>query len=367
MATNMEKWNKIVERFNWLDNNGQPRAESYVQTEWEGRICPEILGYRADEVTRPRVQMGAVRYTDIVLKKGDLDLCVIELKKTNNSNARTPRDQLFSYILQMGTMKMGVLAGDKLHVYYYDYTNREIENNERPNIEIPFESDNEDGAKFVELFSRDNFNQDNILHWINEHYEEIRRREEEQAALRVAAEERRTKVAEIRSSINDNLVKELLKTHFSNGEVAYAVDVIEEALQGVVVSVQTNEVVEPDNNVQGNAARQKYIFNGQSYSMGKLALAVVKKYVELNPTVTWAQLSETFSQRLNFDRKPIVRRLADVTAIEIQHNRVYNKRADLIRVVGENSVCVSTQWSNNKDMPAFLALVQRLGFTVTRE
>ena len=367
MPTNMEKWNKIVERFNWLNNGGHPRAESYVQTEWEGRICPEILGYRFDEVTRQGVRMGAVMHTDIVLQKEGVNLCTIELKKTNNSQPKAPRDQLFSYLLLLATMKIGVLAGDKLHVYYYDYANREIENDDRPNIEIPFEQDNEDGAKFVELFSRDDFNSDNILEWINEHYEEIRRREEEQVALRAATEERRIKVTEIRNAINGDLVKELLKTHFSNGEVAYSADVIEDALQGVVVSVQANEAVILDDNIQGNAARQKYIFNGRSYSMGKLALAVVKKYVELNPTVTWAQLSEIFSQRLNFNKKPIVRRLADVTNNEIHHNRVYNKPADLIRVVGENSVCVSTQWSNDRDMPAFLALVQRLGFTVTRE
>ena len=42
----------------------------------------------------------------------------------------------------------------------------------------------------------------------------------------------------------------------------------------------------------------KYIFNGASYGKGRLALAILKKYVEDNPQLTYSELENVFHKSL---------------------------------------------------------------------
>ena len=60
-------------------------------------------------------------------------------------------------------MNLGVVVCDKLYLYDYDFTQKE---NAYAEVEIPFEENNEDGAKFVELFSKDNFDKQKISDFI---------------------------------------------------------------------------------------------------------------------------------------------------------------------------------------------------------
>lgn len=90
--------------------------------------------------------------------------------------------------------------------------------------------------------------------------------------------------------------------------------------------------------------RTKYLFNGTTYGKGRLVLAVVKKYVEDNPDVTYAELERVFPRKLEgswgvFDTVE--------KAMEI-FNRSKRKRHFLapeeIIQLGDEKIAVCTQW-----------------------
>lgn len=113
---------------------------------------------------------------------------------------------------------------------------------------------------------------------------------------------------------------------------------------------------------------KRYIFGGNVYRMGRLALEIVKNYVGNNPTITYDELKHVFSQKLVFNGKPIVRRKSELSDAEKngQTKRAYTNPNDLITVKDANDVCVSSQWSK-EDMPEFLKTVRKLGFEVREE
>jgi hypothetical protein len=140
----------------------------------------------------------------------------------------------------------------------------------------------------------------------------------------------------------------------------------------LVQNIETDEGLERNlpnaaNNRQ-RKVRVSYILEGNSYTMGRLALEIVKNYVGNHPNITYENLKSTFQQNLCFNKKPIIRRVAELSESELngQTKRAYTNADDLISVADANDVCVSSQWSK-EDMPFFLSKVRDLGFDVQEE
>ena len=203
MATNMEKWNKIVESYEHRIANGA--LENIVQFFWEDSVCHDCLNFPNEDINSQRVvQMGVNRKrADIVLNKNGIEECVIELKRASLTEGR---EQLFSYLIQIRNISIGVLACDKLHIYYYNYASMDA-NDARPNIEIPFERDNPDGEKFVEFFTYDSFDRNRVEEWVKNRFEEIKN-------ARLQEANARQNVEAIRGVLSEELVLDLLKRHF---------------------------------------------------------------------------------------------------------------------------------------------------------
>ena len=60
---------------------------------------------------------------------------------------------------------LGLLVCEHLYIYYYDFTKSD-EENDKNKLEIRFTKDNPDGEKFVELFSKENFDEEKIRDFI---------------------------------------------------------------------------------------------------------------------------------------------------------------------------------------------------------
>lgn len=210
--TYAEAWNKIV---GYYEKHGTA-LETTIQTVWEDSVFSAILNYDTTEIDAQRaVQMGATKKADIVVRKDGKDVLVAELKRHIASVSDGGQAQLFSYLNQLKSVDIGILVCNKLYVYDFDFTKQDAENAEN-RLEIPFERDNPDGAKFVELFSKENFNAQNIKEFIKS------QRQEKQ------------EVSAIRGEITVGLIKGLLKKHFMQ---TYAEDAFEQAFSTVHIEV----------------------------------------------------------------------------------------------------------------------------------
>lgn len=162
--TNNEKWNKICNYF--YDNINQ--SEDYLQNLWE-KLFSEILGYSYldNEIeSKRKIQLGSTErlIPDIIIKKENKDLFIVELKREDLSVNDGRKYQLYSYLKQIHC-DLGILICNKIYLIDYNYN---TDDSQQISIEIDFSEDNPVGIKFVELFSKDNFDKMKIKYFIKE-------------------------------------------------------------------------------------------------------------------------------------------------------------------------------------------------------
>lgn len=154
-----EAWNKIVRRTEKIKS----KNEEVVQYAWETHF-EDMFGYNPEDIESQRpVQMGSTKRTDVVIKNNNNDLFVVEFKRHELSFNDKMQNQLFSY-LDREKIDIGILVCDKLYIYDYDFT----EKDKFIRLEIPLKPDHSDGVKFLELFSKANFNKQTIKDFIKE-------------------------------------------------------------------------------------------------------------------------------------------------------------------------------------------------------
>jgi hypothetical protein len=83
----------------------------------------------------------------------------------------------------------------------------------------------------------------------------------------------------------------------------------------------------------------QYIFNGQKFGKNRLVLAVIKDFVEKNPTITYSQLKSKFPDSLQ-GRETFT---TETEAKQKRDRRNFIEPDELITLVDE-TIAVSTQW-----------------------
>ena len=180
-----DNWNGIVVTY----NNNINAKEELVQQAWE-MLFKFCFKYSPNQIDSQRsIKMGSTsKKADIVIKNDNTDLFVVELKRHTLHDGQ---EQLFSYLNQL-KIDLGILVCDKLYIYDYDFTVQ----NKYAMLEIPFEYDNPNGVKFVELFTKDSFDKQAIKRFINE------------------INEKHAAITKIQNELSQGLIIELLKKHF---------------------------------------------------------------------------------------------------------------------------------------------------------
>lgn len=166
------------------------------------------MGYAHNEIdSQFSIKMGSTnKKLDILLKKDNRKICVVELKQHVFNKDDGGKEQLFSYLRQLYNVPLGILVCDRLYVFYFSSNKTD---DDQAYIEIPFKENNEDGAKFAELFYSSNYNQHKIIAWIEEKYKV-------QLAVIKKQIENENLIKRIRNEITDDLKKELLRNYFIN-------------------------------------------------------------------------------------------------------------------------------------------------------
>lgn len=237
-----ESWNKIVEK----ENNLCGKSEEVVQNAWESFILPDYLNYDNVNIdSQHSIKMGSTRKrVDIAVKneKNEKDLYIIELKKRDFHDEQEGQDQLFSYLKQIDDISIGILACDSLYVYDYHYGKSK---EKQPFVKIPFEKDNMDGIKFVELFSKENYSENEIKEWVAKKDQERRDAINSKALFD-------KHVNEIKQKINDNLKKQLLEDYFVKNGFS------KKEFEAAYTSQNATNPPVPSHRTRGNSKSEKF-------------------------------------------------------------------------------------------------------------
>lgn len=351
-----DSWNTIVSQFSKNINS----KEEIVQNSWELLFCT-IFNYSGSDIdSQCSVKMGVMtKRADIVVRNSGEDLFIVELKR---HALHEGQEQLFSYLNQL-KVDLGVLVCDNLYVYDYDFT---AKNDAYSVLEIPFTKDDSNGARFVELFSKENFDKQKIKDFINE------------------GNAKKQAESDMKNELSSELAARLLKDYFAQKYPAIEEAQIEKILAGYNVSVSKKALYTPaaaafiSSSISTDASTRpfapstpfalgakdstQYTMNGASTGgKGPTVYAAVKYYFEAHPNISFGELQAAFPDNL---AKPgfgkMIRRWEDVTPEQWSHSR-FNKHP-LVLSDGTRAV-VTNQWKPD-NIQTFIDGVKRLGIEI---
>lgn len=193
--TTQQSWNYIVQQY----NKNRTALESSVQSDWENYFADsELFGYsriQGDVDSHRKLHIGSSdrEIPDIILRKNNKDLFIVELKQYSLSKNADFEKQLLNYMAHTDLrVSVGVLICNKIYLYFYN-----VAENSKISLEIPFTPDNSDGIKFVELFSKENFDVEKVRNFIKERNKSAKNRKL------------------VQDELTPDLIHTLLKNHFS--------------------------------------------------------------------------------------------------------------------------------------------------------
>lgn len=167
-----ETWNKFVydlceAKKRNMDENGY---HSLIENQFQ---LLEWAKYKGEICHKPTIPIGNNQYIqpDILIKKDGEEQFVIEVKRPVHVQKERERQQLVSYMRQL-KLKVGIYIGEHIEVFY-DPDNKDAISV----IKVDLELDNAKGAKFVELFSKKQFDKAGIVAFCEERIKEMQRQE----------------------------------------------------------------------------------------------------------------------------------------------------------------------------------------------
>lgn len=218
-----EKWNEIC--FLLSDNVRMDISENnFEQNVIQALRVLNWKEYSGDIEIRPSFQIGAAnRITpDFVIKSSDnRKLFVIEIKQPNIPLNSKFQQQLFSYMRQL-KLEYGILIGQGIQIFY----DGDLAKQEDPILleTIKFTRNNDKGIKFIELFTKENFNQELLKSFTKNALKKINRRKEHKHLTKI-----------ILSDNYQERISELIKQDFLN---EYDGELIEAVLEEIKIEVK---------------------------------------------------------------------------------------------------------------------------------
>ena len=168
-----ENWLEIVSALRpYFDNNS---TEDAYQREIES--CLQILGWKRfnrtmmSQCTRPIGNNNSIRL-DILLRKNEMNVLPIEIKRPSNICNERQELQLMSYMRQL-RVNIGVYIGEKIRLYY-DNPNDSMDAVCVFSTKINEEDSN--GAKLCELLNYTTFDKDTFEAFCKQEYEKMQTR-----------------------------------------------------------------------------------------------------------------------------------------------------------------------------------------------
>ena len=167
----IEKWNYFV--FDLCEAKKRDVDEDSYHALIETQL--QLLGwakFKGEICHKANVPIGNSKFIqpDILIKNDGDDQFVIEVKRPVHSQTDRERVQLESYMRQL-KLDVGIYIGEHIEIFYDKPKCKDAVSV----LRIPLEIDNKLGAKFVEIFSKEQFSKDDIVGFCEKRIQEIQR------------------------------------------------------------------------------------------------------------------------------------------------------------------------------------------------
>lgn len=107
----------------------------------------------------------------------------------------------------------------------------------------------------------------------------------------------------------------------------------------------------------------KYTFNGSNYGKGRLVLAIIKKFVEDNPSLTYSDLENVFHKSLQGSSGVLTtQHYAEEIFSNTSRRRHFLKPEELIKLT-DITIAVSSQWGAG-NIDNLISKAQELGYEI---
>ncbi|NDP28477.1 MAG: hypothetical protein GZ087_13790 [Flavobacterium sp.] len=249
-------------------------------------------------------------------------------------------------------MEYGILIGQAIQIFY----DGPLAQQEDPVLldTIRFERDSEKGENFVELFSKGSFNFDLLNEYTLQSLKKINRRQDFKLLLnKISSGDFKENVfnlikqefiSEYDGELIDSVLNELnieitIKNKFGENNLA----------QTIHSQSEESNLSNSISPIESTFSRQlisssdrdytKYFFNGQTLGKNRLVLAVLKDFVENNPSTSFSQLKAKFPDSLQGSETFTTEKEAK----QKRDRRNFIRPDELISLI-DTTIAVSTQW-----------------------
>ncbi|WP_116772487.1 type I restriction enzyme HsdR N-terminal domain-containing protein [Maribacter litoralis] len=359
---NIEKWNEIC--FYLFENIKSDISESdFEQNVIQALRVLDWKEFLGDIQIRPSFQIGASNriMPDFVINSTEKKkLFVIEIKQPSLPLNTNFQQQLFSYMRQL-KLQYGILIGQVIQIFY----DGDLTDHDDPVLleTIEFNTDNLRGEKFVELFSKEDFQLYRLKEYTLNSLKKLNRKADQKKLQQ-----------KIISSEFQSQVSELIKQNFLN---QFDAELIDNVLNEISISITLKNKTKPvANKVQdlikertqsiSTRDKTKYIINNRDRRLAKnrFVLEVVKLSLLQQPR-DFNSLKNLFKDELQ-GSTGVINKLESVL---IKYANKGNKR----HFIGDNEILtssdkvqfvVSTEWGRD-NIKNIVDLARELGFEIT--
>ena len=359
-----EKWNQFV--YDLIESKAKNIEEDPYHALIENQM--QLLGwakYRKEILHKLNVTTGRTFIQpDILIEKDGEVQFVIEVKRPVYTQTAKDIKQLVSYIRQL-KKEVGIYIGEHIEIFY----DKPGEKDAISVMTIPLELDNKRGARFVDLFSREKFNEKSIVDFCEECIEEKHRQESlnkikdsllSDAQIQITEALKPYLVEKYNGTFTEDEIQEMLSTiHF------YAsTDNLEpqKAESKPIISIPP-----ADDTINDSPKRvfdhTEYSINGVDfYKKNGFVQVLVKEYVRLHPEKTYAELERVFPGELQ-GSFGVIQTLDYIRSKNYNGRRYFTEDNNVLQSSDGITFAVSTQWGKG-NIPRIIKLAKELGFNV---
>lgn len=362
-----DNWKEIIDilRVDFESNSLENRFKDHIIS------CLRILGWKTNNGTIEReksLPIGNNNYIrpDILLCK-DNAILPVEAKRPDNVCNERQVSQLISYMRQLKS-NVGIYIGNDIR-FFYDNPNDQ--DSAICVFKIELDENDDNGITLCELLTYNNFDKEYFELFCKEQYE----KHYERKRLKERID------AFFYDGNVDNYLKNLIVELFV--KEGFCKDEIEKELSEISIDINFNSKLNsyiPDNvssvkvkseihkSDNKDKRKEEFSLDGKEYhSQRRFVHAVVKKYIEDHPNITFEELERAFPKDLINNSntiKGVVVKYKEIEVYSIEHpdilNRFLIKKKEKISLNDNTIIVVYGEWMNSGDRPIFSGFLKNI-------
>lgn len=360
-----EKWNEFVYELMEALRRDFEEDEYHLLIENQLKLLGWVK-YKGEICHKPNIPIGNSKHIqpDILIKNEDAEQFVIEVKRPIHQLTDRERVQLESYMRQL-KLRVGVYVGEHIEVFYDHPDSKHAVSV----LTIPLEMDNKQGARFVELFSKDVFNKDSIVDFCEKRIEEMQR----QDSLNKV---RDNLISDAQQNITESLLPYLVDKYggtFSESDMMSMLSSLvfsatpkddADNTQSITQNTIIKKIPE-EANIEQKQQHDSTLFsiNGGTFlNKRRFVYQLVKMYVEQHPSVSFSELEQVFKPELQ-GGYGVIRTMGYIRENNFKGSRYLTKDNEILRSGDGIEFAVCSQWGIGNIMRV-VELAKQLGYSI---